>query len=100
MIRRRLTDAEWIAVTSQASESPQALAQLLEEAQRTREAEEEAKAVLREVEWAGNPDYHCPCCSHIDPEHAIEVGARNTEGPYFGLVGHAPDCRLAKALAT
>lgn len=46
----------------------------------------EAKAVLREVEWT---DDQCPSCRGWEP-HEINSG--------MVVIGHAPDCRLAKAL--
>lgn len=57
---------------------------------------EDARAVLREVEWAGRRDWNgysgfpsCPCCEEYEPGYE---GKRAS-------TGHAPDCRLAKVLA-
>lgn len=51
----------------------------------------EARALLNEVEWAGNPDHTCPICEGM-PDDAY--GARVLGRP----AGHSPDCRLAKFL--
>jgi hypothetical protein len=53
----------------------------------------EAKAVLREVEWAGEDAHGNPACPLCDGLPTWESFGEGLTGR-----GHAPDCRLAKVL--
>jgi hypothetical protein len=93
--------AEWKVVLADAQLDPRGGTVLIEMARHVVPAllfeRDELIALLRELEWAAVAGYKCPICrgrrpGTLSPYDLQDPGLDHSEG-------HAPDCRLARALA-
>ena len=91
-LRKAETEREEWRVACMFPESTHSLRPWTRVVQKLQAERDEARAVLREVEWVDEVGGHEACfwCQRINPELQFRVDDRPA--------GHAPDCRLKKAL--